>query len=436
MFFALFALTVPFIGSGQVVFNSLEEIWKYADTHNITIRTVKYELDKSALSTKQAYSTMLPQVNATGSYTDNVQLQTTLVPGALLGGPPGSFKTLQFGSQFVYTGGINAQMNVLNLQNWYTARMAQQTQAMNKDSLASTRKLVYQQLATQYYSYLLMQEAANIAAQTASIADSVYQSAADKFKEGTVNEANVDLAKMNLEQAQQTQITAYYQAITARNNLKSLLGLSAKDSLRIDATLNGNIAMEEAEPFTEDPSLRVALWKTKINLTQYRISNSAFLPTINILYNYATQRYDKTFEPFDGATGVTGWFPSQYWSLQANFPLFTSGSHYFQSRKNKINYEESKAQYESARKVSEINDDNIRLNYEKAVIVLKKSDDVMKLSFDNYRHISYKYNEGMSPIDDRLNAFRDYITYQNQYLNNLSDMLVQLYQVKLRQQAF
>ena len=94
------------------------------------------------------------------------------------------------------------------------------------------------------------------------------------------------------------------------------------------------------------------------------------------------------------------------------------------------------AQYENTQKQSAINDENIRLNYQKATAVLSKAEDVMKLSFDNYKHISYRYEAGLSPIDDRLNAFKDYIDYQNQYLNSLSDMLVQLYQVKIRQQSF
>ncbi len=428
-------LALSGLANGQVVFTSLEDVWKYADAHNITIRTVKYELDKSGYATKQSYSAMLPQVNATGSYVDNLALQTTLLPGDFVG-KPGTYVPLQFGQQFVYSGGINAQMYVLNLQNWYSARMAKQTEEMNKDSLANTRKNVYQQLATQYYSYLLMQEAARLADETARIADSVYQTTNNKYKEGTNNESNVDVTKLNLERAQQTQITARYQMLTARNNLKALLGFSVNDSLQINATLQSNLDVETNSAFAEDPLIRLASWKTKISLTQYRQSNSAFVPTINVLYNYATQRFDKTFEPFSGATGVAGWFPSQYWSLQASFPLFTSGSRYFQSKRNKLNYQESMEQYEYAQKQSAINDENLRLNYQKAKAVLGKTQDVMNLSLDNYKHISYRYDAGIAPLEDRLNAFRDYIDYQNQYLNSLSDMLVQLYQVKLRQQSF
>ncbi len=420
----------------QTVFRSVEDVWKYADTHNITIKTINYELKKSGYATKQAYSAMLPQVNATGSYTDNIALQTTLIPGSLVGSAPGTYRTLQFGQQFVYSGGINAQMNILNLQNWYATRIAKETEEMNKDSVAGTRKMVYQQLATQYYSYLLMQEAERLAAETVKVADSVFQSASNKFKEGLVNEANVDVAKLNMERAQQTQITAHYQMQVAGNNLKALLGLALKDPMEIVAKLTDDMKEDGAGTFKEDPSLRLALWRTKINLIQYKQANSTFVPTVNILYNYATQRSDKTFEPFDGARGVAGWFPSQYWSLQASWPLFTSGNRYFQSRKNKLSYQESMEQYENVKNLSAINDENIRINYQKATEVLYKTKEVMQLSYENYRHVANRYEAGITPIDDRLNAFRDYLDYQNQYLNSLSDMLIQLYQIKIRQQAF
>lgn len=420
----------------QVVFRSLEDVWKYADEHSVAIRTAKYEVDKAGYGKKQSYSALLPQVNANGTFTDNIQLQTTVIPGEAFGGPPGSFRTLNFGQKYTYSGGITAQMSILNLQNWYNVQIARQTELVNKDSLAGTRKSTYQQIANQYYSYLLMQEAARLAAQTAMVADSVYSSANNKFKEGAIDMANVDLAKLNLERAEQTKISAQYQMITARNNIKALLGISLRDSLRFDVSLQQGGNTDITGTFQEDPSIRLAERRMQISLSQLKYANSAFAPTVNVSYSYLNQRFGNTFEPFSGATGTAGWFPAQYWSLQASLPLFTGGSRYFQSRKNKITYEESKLLYENARNQSAINDENIKLNYQKALAVLGKAQNIMKLSFSSYTHISNKYEAGIVSLDDRLNAFKNYIDYQNQYLNSLSDMLVQLYQVKIRQQSF
>lgn len=432
----LFAIAVAPCCKAQIVFNSLEDIWKYADTHSISIQTAQYEVTKANYSKKQSYSNILPTASANGTFTDNVNLQTTLIPAEIFGGIPGTYRALQFGQQYVYSGNLSAQMNLLNLQNWFNVRIAKQTEELNKDSLATTRKAVYQQIASEYYSYLLMQKAATLADKTASISDSVLELTNNQFNEGTLNEANVDIAKLNYERAQQTQITSYYEMAIARNNIKSLLGLSLNDSIQINAVLQAKQENETAPAFQPDPSIKLAFQRTQISISQYKQANKAFVPTISLLYNYTTQRFDNQFQPFTNAKGSSQWFPAQYWGLQAAFPIFTGGSRWYQSKRNKAAYEESLALYESAKKQSAINDQNLELNYQKAVAVLSKSKDVMDLSFDNYMHISYRYEAGIGQLQDRLNAFKDYIDYQNQYLNSLSDMLIQLYQIKLRQRSF
>jgi outer membrane protein len=429
-------LTLGYAGNAQVVFRSLEDAWAYADAHNITIRTARNQVTAGGYAAKQSYSGVLPQASASGSFTDNISRQTTLIPGDIFGGPAGTFRTLQFGQQYVYAGGVSAQMNLLNLQSWQNVRIARESEKLGRDSLANTRKTVYQQIATQYYSYLLMKEASRIAAQSVSIADSVFQSSGNKFKEGTIHAGNLDIAQLNLQRARQTLITAGYQVQTARNNLKSLLDLSVKDSVAFSGTLQESRDADAAGDFQEDPAVRLALHRTSVSLSQLRSANSAYVPTIGVLYNYTTQRYDNTFEPFKGATGVAGWFPAQYWSLQASIPIFSGGNRYYQVRRNKVAYRESMEQYESTLKQSAINDENIRLNYQKAEALLANANEVMRLSLDNYTHISNRYQVGISSLDDRLNAFRDYLDYQNQYLNSLSDLLVQLYQVKIRRQSF
>jgi outer membrane protein len=183
----------------------------------------------------------------------------------------------------------------------------------------------------------------------------------------------------------------------------------------------------------EDPSIKQAFYQSQISLGQYRATNSSFLPTLTLSYYNSTQQYDNKYEPFQGGPK---WFPATYWNLKASWNIFSSGGKIFQSKRNKIAYNETLLQLEDTKRQSAINDENLRLSYEKSKALLQKTEDVMKLSFDNYSHISYRYEAGIQSLEDRLNAFSDYINYQNQYLNGLSDMLLQLYQLKIRQQSF
>lgn len=431
---SLILMVLLAVGHGaeaQVSFGSVEDVWRYADDHNITMRIARQDMNKAVLGRKQAISALLPQVSATGTYTDNMSLQTTLLPGIIVGRNDGSYVPVQFGQKYIYTAGITAQMDVLNVQSWFNTRVARLSAEMSKDSLLNTKRNIYQQVATQYYTVILMDEAARLAAKSASIADSVFASVSNKFAEGTVGKSNADVAEINREKARQNSINATYQAGIAKNNLRILLDLKPEDSLNISGDLQPKADEERNAVFAEDPAVRLAYNAMRISMAQYRGYNGTFLPVVTALYSTSKQQNDNKFEPLQGS-GPT-WYPAQYWSLRASWTLFNSGGRYFQSKRNHISLEERKMQYESIKRQSAINDENVRLNYRKSVLMLEKSKHIMELSLDNYTHITNRYNEGISSLDDRLNAFTDYLNYQNQYLNSLSDMLVQLYQVKVRQ---
>ncbi len=427
-------LVLAYYGAGaQTVFRSLEDVWKYADEHNINIRNSGYELDKSKYAKTQSYLALLPTASANGSFTDNTSLQTTLIPAVLFGGPEGVYKPVQFGQKYIYSAGLSAQLDIVNVQTWFNLRIAKETEEFNKASLSNTRKTTYQQIATQYYTCILNREAARLSQQCERVADSIEQSVANKYAQGSVSLANLDVAKINKERASQTNTTAQYQEKIAINNLKGLLNLSAKDSFELETAMQP-IENAGARPaFTDDPSVRMADYQTKVNMASLQAAKASFIPTLSVAYSYTTQQNDNKYEPFQGGPQ---WFNANFWTLKASWNILNGGSRWLQMQKSKVNLHESELQLENAQKQSAINDENLWLNYSKASILVKKAENIMNLSMDNYRHITNKYEAGLASIDDRLTAFNDFITYQNQYLNSLMDMLVQQYQVKIRQKNF
>lgn len=134
--------------SGQTIFSSLEDMWQYAEEHNMNVRTARYETEKSRIAKQQAYSALLPQVVATGSYVENTALQTTLIPAVIFGGPADVYQPVQFGQRYIYAGGFTAQMDILNPQSWYNVNIARVTESYNRATAANTKKSIYQQVAT------------------------------------------------------------------------------------------------------------------------------------------------------------------------------------------------------------------------------------------------------------------------------------------------
>lgn len=421
--------------TAQTRFNNLEEVWLYADMHNVLINNSEIESKKAIAGRKQAYMDLLPDVNANGTFTNNTSLQTTLVPAVIFGGPEGVYSPVQFGQKYIYNVGFTAQLDLVNIQSWHNIRIAKETEEINKVTVANTKKNTYQQIAAQYYAYLLNAEALKLAQRSADVADSIYISVNNKFDEGTVSQPNKDIALLNSERAQQTAITAYYQLRTSRNQLKSLLGMSIADSLEITQTL-GSFPKNglDDKMLAEDPTIKLAYHQSVLNHNKYKAANAGIYPTLSMTYSNNTQQNDNEFRPLQ--SGGPQWFPARFWSLRASWNIFNGGNRWLLSQKNKLTYEQSVAEYEQAKRQSAINDENLKLGYNKAKQLLTKAENIMNLSYDNYSHISLRHEEGLASLEDKLRAFSEYISYQNQYLNNLSEMLVQLYNIKIRQQTF
>ena len=437
-------ITILFLGiliwqaqysTAQTIFQGVEDAWKYADEHNVSIRNGKFELQRTQAAQKQATLAFFPTVAAQASFTENTSIQTTLIPAAIFGGADGTYRAVQFGQKYMYNGGFTAQMDLINLQTWFNVGIVKITSELNNANIANTRKAVYQQIASQYYNILLMEEAERLALRSRNIADSVYQSVQHKFEVGTVGMGAVDLAELNKERAEKEVINAHYQGMTAKNNLKGLLNMAISDSLFIGGRLENelNALSLPASLFVEDPSIKTALFQQKLTFQQMRATKGSYFPSLSVIYSNSTQQNDNVFRPFQGGPQ---WFPANYYSLRASWTLFNGGSRWLQVKKNKINYEQTKMQYDNAVQQAAITDENIKISYARAEAMLAKSKHIMLLSFDNYQHISNKYEAGIASLDERLNAFSDYINYQNQYLSSLSDVLVQLYNVKIRQQSF
>lgn len=68
----------------QLHFASLEAVWQYADQHAAQIKIARAGKVSSGISVQQSMATLMPTVQANGGFTDNVNIQPTLVPASLL----------------------------------------------------------------------------------------------------------------------------------------------------------------------------------------------------------------------------------------------------------------------------------------------------------------------------------------------------------------
>ncbi|WP_343691906.1 TolC family protein [Chitinophaga sp.] len=411
--------------SAQLSFSSVQDIWKYADAHNIQITAANAARQEAAIAARQAKGALLPTISANGNYIDNIRLQSTLIPAQLFdrSAPAGTFYEATFGKRYNYNAAASVQLDLVNTQNWFaikTARLDKEIAALN---IQKTKRDLYEQLANIYYSYLLADEAEQLSISNAGTMDTVFVSVQRKYNDGQLSEISMNNAAINREKAAKNLVAATQNKLLQLNNLQQLL--NTRDSIVITEQ---SMVPYFPQPFTTDPDVTIAYEEMLKSKTQWQASKAAYAPALSAVYQYNRMITTDHFMQFGNSNDL----PSQYWGLRLSVPVFSGNSRHYNVQKTKIDLELKQQQYQSASLQSQLTNQNVLISYNTAFKDLEKAKGILAMYRSNDTHATQLLNEGSISIDDRLKYYSDMITNQQEYLQSMSDYFIQSYRLQIR----
>lgn len=414
-------------------FTSLEDLWQYADAQNIRLLSAQTDLLVSRAATQQAKQNLLPTITANGSFTDNVKIQPTLVPAKLFNAaaPADAYLEAKFGRRYIYNSSVVAQMNLLNTQDWFSIKAAAYNNEIAALNLVKTRKEVYEQIANLYYSYLLLQEAVGLAAVNQLSADSIMMTAKHKMEEGQVSEVTLNTAMINQEKALSNYQSVQQQLSTSLNSLKILLNLSKQDSLLLTEKLVPSALKTPSLAADSNPDKDIAFNQWQLAKTKYHAARYAYLPTLALVYQWNATVAGDQFIKFNSSNTLQ----QQYYGLRFSLPIVAGGTRKFQVKQSQWALDLHKMQYESISKQADLDYENLLLAYESARQTYTSNNHILLLYGKNDAHARNQFSEGLISLDKRITYYTDYINSQQQYLQALSDYLIQYYRIQIRQKA-
>ena len=101
----LTALAIPALAQQHAF--SIQQALEYAKKNNVQVKNALIDVQIQAQTNREVTGTALPQVKGTGSLVYNAKLPVSLVPAEFLGGAPGTFAELAFGTKWSSTGGVS-----------------------------------------------------------------------------------------------------------------------------------------------------------------------------------------------------------------------------------------------------------------------------------------------------------------------------------------
>ncbi|MEL6250992.1 MAG: TolC family protein [Bacteroidota bacterium] len=429
LFLLLIVMSIP--AKSQLQFHSFQELLEYADEHAIAILSAELNEQIAESEKKEAGSFLIPSINASLGYNDNISLQPTLVPAQFFNpeAPEDEFQELNFGTKYNYTRGFSAQWDILNFQKNFAFQTAKIGIEESKANTEINRYNTYNQLASTYYSILLSQESIRLYEENVELSTSIFELAEEKFEQGLISEADLNRSAIKKLQDQRN-------LDMARNNVQQftlqLMGqLNTKEEVKILDT-PASFMLTQTSIMYAHPEIVMQEATVKKYESMLKQTKAARLPSLSFIYQNNKTWATNNFMDFSNANQL----PQQVFGVSLNFSGLFSPSNRFKVKQSKSQLQLKQMQLENTRLIKDQEDDLLQLQLKQNSDQLANSKQILQLQEKNDFHAEQTYQSGIISLDQRLNKYDELLLSQDQYLQSLASYSLAQYKIYIRQIDF
>ena len=159
---------------------------------------------------------------------------------------------------------------------------------------------------------------------------------------------------------------------------------------------------------------------------------SLHLPTISFNYQY---NYSWAVDEFMNFSN-TNRLPQQVFGVKLNAPIFSGFSNRQKIKQSQWQVKQQKMLLDNTILVKQKEDEMMLLDLSKYAQELADNKEIMGLRQKNDAHAENKYQNGLINLNNRLDAFEDVLSAQNNYLQSLASYTLAQYKVYIRQIDF
>lgn len=401
---------------------SLSEAQEYAIINNKQILSAKSDVMASRMAVWETISAALPQVEASGSFADNLKLMTTLLPD-FFGGDPTKKIAVQFGSQFNSSANVQATIVLFNgplLVGIETSKLAKK---LSEENLEKTEDDTRESVSTAYYLILVSEKSLSILNGNIANLNETLKSTRAMFTAGMAESTDVDQMVSNVTMLENSKSALERTIELNYNLLRFQLGVSAEtvieltDNLEsLTAEINVEALLSQDFDHTKNVNYKLVEGQELMSSLVLKSQKASILPTLAGFYNYGTNGMGDKISELE-------WFPNSMTGLQLSVPILASGQRYAKIRKAQINLDKARINKDMVAEQLILQEKQLRYNLVNANLQYKSQKDNVEVSKRVYASTENKYKQGMASSLDLTQANSLYLTAENNYISALMNLL-------------
>ncbi len=414
---------MPFIVTAQkeLTFSSLDSLFSFAEKSSSVVKTNNQQ---ALLAKYQKIAAIGNVVNfrdpVTLTLTNNTKLPVSFIPADLLGGPPGTFKEITLGQQYVSNFGVNPQIDIINPNTWAQIRSATINVDLTNANNQLNKKSLFESIAACYYNIDTYLDQINLTQQNISSSDTLLLIVSNKYSQGQIRQQDVNDATINKltlqDKLKQLQVSLEQQY----NSLKILCDIPINTSVHLQEQLNYGQQFEPELKPNSQLLIKSALLQEETAKADLRLNRLSNLPIVSLLYSNSYYQNSNN-QLFDNNPNDK-WLNAVYVGAKVTFFL-PDVNRIILTQNSKVNYQMALINLEHNKLQNDINNGQLQLDYEKTFSQFSMFKQVFLLKNENYKMALNQYNQSILSFDKLLTAFNDMLNSRINYSSALANLL-------------
>ena len=401
---------------------TLKQAQDYAVSNNKAVNSAKLDVMASRAAIWETISAALPNVEGSGSFTDNLKLMTTLLPGEFFG-QPGEKIPVTFGSKYNTGVSVQASMLLFNAPLYIGIETTKLANKLSEQNLERTELDIKESVSTVYFLILVAEESLRILDSNIVNLNETLRSVKSMYQVGMAESTDVDQMMSNVTMAENSRSSLLRNIELDYNLLRFQLGVPGNTEISLTETLenlidqiNVDAILSQNFDINNNVDYKLITMQEEISKLTVMSQKASVLPTLAGFYTYGTNGMgDKVSDQ--------RWFPNSMVGLQLSIPVFASGQRYTKIKKAQLDL--SKARNNKALVTDQLLMQEKQLRYDlvNANLQYLSQKDNVEVSKRVYTSMENKYRQGMASSLELTQANSQYLQAENNYITSLMSLL-------------
>lgn len=408
---------------GQKVL-TLQECLRYGAENNPQLAIRKLDINFAREQKNELVGSALPQISGTSQLDNNLKLQKSLLPAALVGGKPGDYVAVAFGQKYNFNSFLNATLDIYNHSFWVGLRAYKFSLLQAEENVAKVKQDIAYNISSAYYQAIIANLQKRLIEDNLKRSESLLKNAQLEMKGGITRQVDVNRIKVNRNnlnyQLQQSDIT-WQQALV---RLKNAMGMSVTEPVVLaDTSLNLPAESLKDRSGFRNYSARPDYRLTELNIhiaDMTRQNNMAgYYPRITASTRIGEQAQRQQFDFFEAGKP---WYNYQSVSFALNIPIFDGLQRSYRNQQNLIRIDQAKKNLEYSKQAIDAEVENASLAYESRlqnILSFKENLDLAQEVLDVTR---LEYKNGVNTAQALVDAENSLTQARNNYTNSLLNL--------------